>query len=136
YGNLSNFSGPAFVEGARPISVRDPGTVLFAINGDRPAGMLQIDYNSSIMYGAGHIAFLYLSPEYRGAGLGVQLLGQAVSACRAKGCHSIALRVYENNLRAVGFYKKYGFTQFGEEPSFGGKLMLMSIDIRIPAVTS
>ena len=133
YGGMENFSGPAFVEEARRQSLKQPETVLFAMNGRRRAGILHIDYDSPILpYGGGHITFLYLLPEYRGMGLGAQLLGQAISACRTWGHRNIGLRVYDGNVNAVKFYKKYGFTVFGDEPSYFGTLLLMSADIGVP----
>ncbi|MDR0917361.1 MAG: GNAT family N-acetyltransferase [Oscillospiraceae bacterium] len=58
--------------------------------------------------GAGVIERYELRPEWRGRGLGIQLLGQAISTYRALGRDR--LRV-ENPADAVGFFEKLGFTR-------------------------
>ena len=57
----------------------------------------------------GWISLLYLRPEYRGKGLGIQLLGRAVMYFRAKGRTAIQLHVSKDNLAAQKFYRKHGF---------------------------
>ncbi|GHV08175.1 hypothetical protein FACS1894217_10200 [Clostridia bacterium] len=134
YGNLENYDPEVFVQEARWLSSVDRNTVLFATRGDMPVGLLEVERESPLVYGAAHISFIYLSPEYRGRGLACQLLGQAVSYCRAKGRAELTLRVFGGNERGIKFYSRHGFQTFGEENALGGDLLRMSADITVPPI--
>ena len=89
---------------------------------DRPAGLLQMDFERDADDGAGWIPFYYMEPEFRSMGLGVQMMGQAVSAFRELGRNKIRLRCAPHNIIAQKFYYAEGFRKIGEEP--GGSSML------------
>ena len=55
-----------------------------------------------------------IAGDYRGCGLSGQILGQAISVYRALGKRELCARVAEKNMRAQGFYHKFGFLQCGE----------------------
>jgi probable phosphoglycerate mutase len=63
-----------------------------------------------------------MEPELRSMGLGVQMMGQAVSSFRELGRDKIRLRCAPHNLIAQKFYRSEGFRKIGEEP--GGSSML------------
>lgn len=51
-----------------------------------------------------------LLPEYRGKGLGGQLLEKTIEhACSINGIEKVELEVFGSNSGAIGLYKKYGF---------------------------
>ncbi|AVX04475.1 hypothetical protein MXMO3_01951 [Maritalea myrionectae] len=54
-----------------------------------------------------HLRRLYLQATYHGHGVGAQLLNAALSAFPQG--RSVRLEVYENNARAVAFYRAQGF---------------------------
>lgn len=54
-----------------------------------------------------------LMPEFRGRGIGEQLLRATIDTARAKGLTRIELTVRENNLNAIALYKKIGFVAEG-----------------------
>ena len=56
-----------------------------------------------------------MMPQLRCQGLGVQLLGQAVSTFRPLGRTRLRLRCAPDNGRAQRFYQKHGFVKVGEE---------------------
>ena len=58
---------------------------------------------------AGYIKFLSILPEDRGRGLGVQLIGQAVSLWRNSGRDRLRLHCPPDNERARRFFERYGF---------------------------
>ena len=64
---------------------------------------------------AGYIKFLSILPEDRGRGLGVQLIGQAVSMYRNSGRDRLRLHCPRDNERARRFFQKYGFVKLREE---------------------
>lgn len=57
---------------------------------------------------------LYLLHRFQGAGLGRQLLNQAVESGRASGCSRLLLGVYSENHAALAFYERVGFSRVGE----------------------
>ena len=57
---------------------------------------------------------LYLLHRFQAAGLGRQLLQQAVDLGRKQGCHRLLLGVYSQNEAALAFYERVGFKRVGE----------------------
>jgi probable phosphoglycerate mutase len=86
--------------------------VLLVYFKDTPVGLLAYDEMKSTME-SGHISMMYLIEEYTGKGLGVQLLGQAISHYRAAGKQQVDLFVLPSNTRALRFYQKNEFKQIG-----------------------
>ena len=104
--------------------------VVAAMMGDAFCGVLQLDLERWASEGIGYIPFVYMAPEYRKKGLGVQLIGQAVSAYRPLGRTRLRLRCAPENGVAQRFYKKYGFVKVGETQGTGGvPLDLLEKDI-------
>ena len=64
--------------------------------------------------GVGLVGGFCIAGDYRGCGLSGQILGQAISVYRALGKRELCARVAEKNMRAQGFYHKFGFLQRGE----------------------
>jgi ribosomal protein S18 acetylase RimI-like enzyme len=59
---------------------------------------------------------IYVLKEYHGKKVGQQLLDKALSIARHRNASYIWLGVWENNLRAISFYKKNGFVEFDKHP--------------------
>ncbi|AMB93535.1 GNAT family N-acetyltransferase [Aerococcus sanguinicola] len=57
---------------------------------------------------------LYIRPGYQGRGLGSVLMDFALAKAGDWSCPYIWLGVWEHNLRAQAFYKKYHFERFSE----------------------
>ena len=131
YGTLKNYDSNAFIQEAKRQLEACPAAVVFAMNGDEIAGLLQLDTQMELRPGSGHISFFYLEPRFRNRGLGVQMLGQAVSFYRSLGRSRVALRVADKNVSALRFYRKYGFRQFSAEKGFSGKLLHLDLDIEV-----
>lgn len=78
---------------------------------------------------------LYLHPGVQGKGYGLYLLNQLTDFSLNLGCENMQLQVNRSNLKAVEFYKKYGFVII-EEKDFdvgGGHVMddyVMSINLK------
>ncbi len=51
----------------------------------------------------------YILPEYRGRGLGKQLITRCIEFARRSGYDAIYLETFENMHAAQGLYRKYGF---------------------------
>lgn len=55
---------------------------------------------------------IYVLKEYHGKGVGQLLLRQAIKIARQKNAEYVWLGVWEENPRAINFYKKNGFVEF------------------------
>ncbi len=55
---------------------------------------------------------IYVLKEYRGKGVGQMLYDQAIKIARQKNADYVWLGVWEENPRAINFYKKNGFVEF------------------------
>lgn len=122
HGTVKGFQGDAFLEEAKVHSEYDAKSVMAVMQGERLAGVLQMDFCRDTSLGIGHIVFFYLIPELRAQGLGVQLLGQAVSTYRTLGREVLRLRCAPNNELARRFYERYGFRKVGREAGIFGDL--------------
>lgn len=55
---------------------------------------------------------IYVSKDFHGKKVGQILYNKAIEVAKEKGVDYVWLGVWENNLRAIGFYKKNGFVEF------------------------
>lgn len=126
------FDGPGFWQGAEEDLAQTPWGVTAAMCGEEVAGLLQLSPRRFREEGAGYIPFVYMTPSYRNRGLGVQLVGQAVSFYRPLGRSALRLRCSPTNQAALGFYGKYGFVQAGEDGESRLPLLMLEKSI-LPA---
>ena len=95
---------PAYTSPARARTLaKSPGCLLKVMSGSTPAGVLELDPRRGREDGCGWISLLYLLPEYRSHGLGVQLIGCAAAYFDALGRHALRLHVAVTNGHAIGF---------------------------------
>lgn len=57
----------------------------------------------------GWIGLLFVKPEFRGSGIGQELLDRMKDYFIAQRCTSIKLLVLSDNINAIDFYRKSGF---------------------------
>ena len=50
-----------------------------------------------------------VNPKYQGQGIGIQIMKKLVKQVKNKKYTSIGLFVWEKNIKAIPFYKKFGF---------------------------
>lgn len=85
----------------------------------------------SRIYGwnAMEVSVLWVHKDYRGQGLGKQLMHEAESIAKGKGCSLIHLSTFD--FQAPDFYKKLGFIIFGEldNSPMGHKLCFLKKEI-------
>ena len=65
-----------------------------------------------------HIATVAVHPEYRGRGIGRQILLTALRECAAHGALSATLEVRERNAIAIDMYRKLGFKVVGRRKRY------------------
>lgn len=59
---------------------------------------------------------IYVMATYQGKGIGKKILEQTIDIAKSKNLKNIWLGVWEKNLKAISFYQKFGFKQFGSHP--------------------
>lgn len=57
---------------------------------------------------------LYVVAGWHGRGVGAALMDECIAFARRDGFRTLWLGVWERNLRAQAFYRKYSFTRVGE----------------------
>ncbi len=132
YGSLEGFDGPGFWMDAQRTMGGDPNAMVVGYLDRTPVGMIQLSPDRDSRKGVGYIPFLYLREAYRHKGLGIQLIGHAVSFYRKLGRDRLQLSVAPTNEKALGFYHKFGFREVGKNPGRFGRLIVMEKDIALP----
>ena len=120
-GSIEGFEPNIYLACAKEHSHYDSHAVRMLYEKDKRAGIVDLDTARGEDEGYGWISFLYLEPEYRGKGYGIQALGRAILLYDKLGRSSIRLTVNKQNTIAIAFYKKYDFEIIKDE----GNLLLM-----------
>jgi ribosomal protein S18 acetylase RimI-like enzyme len=63
---------------------------------------------------AAELARLYVAQPWHGRGVAQELMTQVLQAASARGARHLWLGVWEKNGRAQAFYRKSGFSEYGE----------------------
>jgi len=61
------------------------------------------------------IARFYARKQWIGQGIGADLMKECLQEGRNRGCDVVWLDVWEHNLRAIRFYRKWGFVEAGRQ---------------------
>ena len=125
HGSTFGFIAPPYTSAALQHHQAHPGAVLKIFNKAEPVGLVDLDTVRGAHANYGWISLLYLKPEYRRKGYGVQLLARAIQTYRELGRRAIRLHVAESNTAAVAFYRRQGFELLSMEGTGAGKLLLM-----------
>ena len=106
--------------------MRDDRTEYFlSFDAAEAVGVAQVRYRLSVWTGVDDcwLEDLYVSESARGGGHGRALMEAAIESARARGCKRMELDVNEQNLDALRFYEKLGFTS---EPKPPGRTLFVS----------
>ncbi len=125
HGSLAGFAPGPYYASALEHYRACPQAVLKIFDREEPVGLVDLDTLRGAHAGYGWISLLYLRADYRGQGLGIQLLARAIQTYRELGRRSLRLHVAEENAAAVAFYGRQGFTLLGTESSGPARLLLM-----------
>lgn len=97
----------------------------FALHETRVIGYLKLNYGQAqteLKDPTGiEIERIYVLKEFHGSGVGKMLFNTALLAANSLGAAFIWLGVWEENHKAISFYKKYGFVEFGKHSFRLGK---------------
>lgn len=99
--------------------MNEPGTTFFlAFDGRKAAGYAKIKASDTpeglISAASLEIERLYAHKEYIGKRVGYMLMQSCLAFAKKKKYKVLWLGVWENNTRAIAFYRKYGFIKFGQ----------------------
>lgn len=130
HGSLRGYNPAPYLSAAKNHRLQDRGSVLKLYDGDTPAGLIDMDTLRGAGEGIGWISQLYLCPEYRGMGAGIQVLARGIMHYTDLGRKVLRLHVSENNLRALDFYRRWGFREISCERNSLGRLLLMERPLR------
>lgn len=125
HGTLRGFTPGAYLHMAAEHYARDNNSVLRVLDGDEPVGLIDMDTRRGESSGYGWLTLIYLKPEYRRRGYGIQLLGQAIIHYEMLGRKSLRLHCAEDNTAAMKFYESWGFEKLSAEDGRLGTLWLM-----------
>ena len=90
--------------------IQDGEIILIGICDGMPCGLVFANKeNDEQLEECGSIYSIYFLEEYWGKGLADKLMDKVISILKDEGCRRVSLWVYEENVRAIGFYEKYGF---------------------------
>ena len=124
HGDLEGFSAPVYLHSAQEHYRADPGSVLRMLVEDEPIGLVDMDTRRGRYAGYGWLSLLYLRPEYRHQGYGIQVLGRVYRKYQKLGRRSLRLNVAATNTDARAFYAREGFTVLAREGGADGLLLL------------
>jgi GNAT superfamily N-acetyltransferase len=116
--DMDKFMNEAFTWEKLMNEVGAPGNIfLLAYNGDEAVAYVRLHDATDaklLIYGTAiEIARIYAMQSNIGKGVGSALMQRCVDVARQKNAKVIWLGVWENNHKAISFYKKWGFEQFG-----------------------
>jgi RimJ/RimL family protein N-acetyltransferase len=105
------------IESARDFvrgNIRDNAPHYVAVEGERVIGWCDISLNRKPVFAhAGNLG-IGIVKEYRGRGIGTELMAKAIAHAKEIGLEKIELDVYESNRAAIRLYKKFGFKAEGK----------------------
>lgn len=88
----------------------------FALDEENIIGYLKLNYGEAQTElndpHAVEIERIYVLKTYQGKGIGALLFDKAIKIANAKNAEYIWLGVWEENLKAINFYKRNGFIEF------------------------
>ncbi len=96
---------------------RDKDGFMIAEDGDKAVGFVACDTNWISIFErkkVGEIHEIFVLPEYRGRGIGTELMRLAIEYARKRGRNVAELWVGRKNYRARKFYERLGFREAGE----------------------
>ena len=112
-------------------ALRGYGYVLAARDNGRLVGLAGA-MDDGVM--TAYVHYLLVLPEYRGMGLGAQLIGRAVVEYRVRGMKTLRLNVASSNKKAQHFYERLGFIRDTPLSKIVSRQQVMKLSIALPPV--
>lgn len=96
---------------------KDPSQLIVAYKHNNPIGVAELYYDSICpirQTAVCELDKLYVMQQFHGQDIGHGLLKAAEAEVRAKGHEQLFLQVYDQNPKAIAFYKRQGYVIIGE----------------------
>lgn len=129
HGTMLHYHGDSFLEAVHRHSAYDSSAVQIVLSNRIPIGLIEMDFEAYAKEQIGFIPFYYVDSTHRKHGLGIQLLGQAISTFRKMGRTRLRLRCAPENETAYRFYCRHGFRKIGMAQNTEVPLYLMEREI-------
>jgi ribosomal protein S18 acetylase RimI-like enzyme len=118
--NLAAYLGASFSPEKQAAELADPYSVFLIAESDgQPAGYARLKAGQPSAANAGNnpieLVRIYATEAWIGKGLGARLMRACLAEAEKRGCDTIWLGVWEENPRAIAFYRKWGFTVTGRQ---------------------
>lgn len=115
--NMKQYLDQFFTVDNLTVEIENPNSQFyFAKQDNRVMGYLKLNFapaQTELQDGSSiEIERIYVLKENHGSGVGIELLNFAIQIAKQNKAAYIWLGVWENNHRAIRFYKKNGFTTF------------------------
>ncbi len=119
--NMAAYMGAAFGPVKQAAELADPASVFFVAEaGGDAVGYARLHQGAApaAVNGARPIQLvrIYARAAWTGQGVGAELLRACLDEAARRGCDTMWLAVWERNPRAIGFYRRWGFTEIGSHP--------------------
>ena len=93
--------------------IENNGVVFYAVDGANVVGWCDVfPFENERLCHRGMLG-MGVTPEFRGKGLGTQLMDETIIKCRKTTLEKLELTVYDSNKSAIGLYEKFGFQKEG-----------------------
>ncbi len=114
--DMESYVSVAFTDEQLESELKEKDTVFFlAEDGAIPAGYIKLrkgEKQEALPEEQIELHRIYVDKEYFGQGVGEALLQAGLEYAKQAGCKVIWLGVWEENERAIAFYRKKGFEKF------------------------
>jgi len=125
YGSVANFSKEETINWFNHLKAESPNGFLHVWYNEKIIGQLEFKFigeNTSEVK-MGYVYLFYLSPEYRGTGLGQKIHDYTLELLANNDCGGAMLRYIPGNATAEKFYIKNGWSKSGNINPKRGQLM-------------
>lgn len=102
-----------YVKAFREIEADPNNELIVAERDDHVIGTLQLTYTPSLSFRGGRrctVESVRVDEEYRGQGIGREMMLWAIERARERGCISMQLTTHKERVNAHRFYENLGFT--------------------------
>ncbi len=116
--NMAAYLAASFSPEKQASEMAEPGAVfLIAENESEPVGFAHLREDPAPTCITGihpvELSRIYMLEGWKGQGLGSQLMQACIDEARQRGADVLWLGVWEENPKAIAFYKKWGFSIVG-----------------------
>ena len=109
---------------AKTLAARSDATVIFALDGEEPIGMVVCieGFSTFACKPLINIHDVIVKSAYRGRGISGMMFEKVEQIARVKGCCKLTLEVLSGNKSARSAYANFGFEGFQLDPQMGDAL--------------